>query len=70
MTVFKGADAIRAFLEELDDWLSESVDVYLVGGSAMTVRGLKDQTEDVDLALAVADEFEPVYGTLLSHEFP
>jgi len=51
MTMFKGGEAIEAFLEEFDDWLSESVTVYLLGGSAMTVHGLKDQTEDIDLAL-------------------
>jgi len=42
-TVFKGGEAIKEFLEEFDSWLSESVTVYLLGGSAMTVRGLKDQ---------------------------
>lgn len=39
MTVFKGGEAIKEFLEEFDSWLSESVTVYLLGGSAMTVRG-------------------------------
>ena len=65
MTVFKGYDAIREFLEELDRWLSDSVDVYLLGGSAMTVHGLKDQTEDIDLALGVVTEVERVYLTLI-----
>jgi len=69
MTVFKGGDAIRAFLEEFDTWLSEPVDVYLLGGSAMTVRGLKDQTEDIDLALGVVSEFEHVYQVLQAHGF-
>lgn len=69
MTVFKGDDAIREFLEELDRWLSDSVDVYLLGGSAMTVHGLKDQTEDIDLALGVVTEFEHVYQTLIEEGF-
>jgi hypothetical protein len=69
MTVFKGDEAIRAFLEEFDGWLSESVAVYLLGGSAMTVRGLKDQTEDLDLALGVVSEFEHVYRVLRSQGF-
>jgi hypothetical protein len=69
MTVFKGGDAIRAFLEEFDSWLSEPVDVYLLGGSAMTVRGLKDQTEDIDLALGVVSEFEHVYQALQAQGF-
>jgi hypothetical protein len=69
MTVFKGGEAIRAFLEEFDSWLSEPVTVYLLGGSAMTVRGLKDQTEDIDLALGVVSEFEHVYQALQSQGF-
>jgi hypothetical protein len=69
MTVFNGGDAITEFLEEFDSWLSESVTVYLLGGSAMTVHGLKDQTEDIDLALGVASEFEHVYQTLTSQGF-
>jgi len=32
MTVFKGGEAIRVFLEEFDSWLSEPVTVYLLGG--------------------------------------
>jgi hypothetical protein len=69
MTVFRGDEAIRAFLEEFDSWLSESVAVYLLGGSAMTVRGLKDQTEDIDLALGVVSEFEHVYQVFRSQGF-
>lgn len=69
MTVFKGGEAIREFLEEFDGWLSESVTVYLLGGSAMTVRGLKDQTEDIDLAFGIASEFEHVYQTLKAQGF-
>jgi hypothetical protein len=69
MTVFKGGEAIRVFLEEFDRWLSEPVTVYLLGGSAMTVRGLKDQTEDIDLALGVVSEFEHVYQALQSQGF-
>lgn len=38
MTVFKGDTAIKEFLEQFDNWLSESVTVYLLGGSAMTVN--------------------------------
>ncbi|MFW5900288.1 MAG: hypothetical protein ACOCTH_00745 [Halodesulfurarchaeum sp.] len=69
MTVFKGGEAITSFLEEFDTWLSESVDVFLLGGSAMTVRGLKDQTADIDLALGVVSEFEHVYQSLQERGF-
>jgi len=69
MTVFSGGEAIKDFLKELDSWLSESVDVYLLGGSAMTIQGLKDQTEDIDLALGVVDEFEHIFQTLQERGF-
>lgn len=69
MTVFSGEDAIREFLAEFDEWLSESVNVYLLGGSAMTVHGLKDQTKDIDLALGVTTEFEHVYHVLREQGF-
>ncbi|WP_436909011.1 hypothetical protein [Halosimplex marinum] len=69
MTVFTGGEAIERFLGEFDSWLSESVTVYLLGGSAMTVQGLKDQTEDIDLALSVASEFEHVHQVLQARGF-
>ncbi|ELZ21076.1 hypothetical protein C475_18998 [Halosimplex carlsbadense 2-9-1] len=69
MAVFNGGDAIKEFLAECDSWLSESVEMYLLGGSAMTARGLKDQTEDIDLGLAVTTEFEHVYGVIRDHGF-
>ncbi|MFC6723053.1 hypothetical protein ACFQE1_01330 [Halobium palmae] len=69
MTVFRGEDAIKEFLIEFDSWLTDSVDVYLLGGSAMTIRGLKDQTEDIDLALGVVDEFEHVCQSLEKQGF-
>lgn len=67
--MFTGAEAIRAFLTEFDNWLSEPVTGYLLGGSAMTIRGLKDQTEDVDLALGIGSEFDHVFQALQSQGF-
>lgn len=69
MTVFRGEDAVERFLEAFDGWLSESVGAYLLGGSAMTVRGLTDGTDDVDLALCVVSEFEHVRRSLLEQGF-
>lgn len=69
MTVFRGRDAVESFLEEFDDWLTTSVTVYVLGGSAMTVAGLKDQTEDIDLALGVPAAFEHVVDTLCTEGF-
>lgn len=69
MTVFSGRETIEAFLEEFDSWLSESVQVYLLGGSAMTVHELKDQTKDIDLALGITGEFEHVNQSLQDEGF-
>lgn len=69
MTTFSGEEAVEEFLEEFDGWLSESVEVYLLGGSAMTVRGLQDQTEDIDLALGVAAHFEYVRQSVRNRGF-
>lgn len=69
MTTFTGSEAVQAFLEEFDSWLAEPVTVSLIGGSAMTVQGLKDQTEDIDLALSVVSEFQHVYETLQTQGF-
>jgi len=69
MTTFTGGEAVQAFLEEFDSWLAQPVTVSLIGGSAMTVQGLKDQTEDIDLALGVVSEFEHVVETLQDQGF-
>ena len=44
--------------------------VSLIGGSAMTVQGLKAQTEDIDLALGVVEEFEHVFDRLQAQVSP
>jgi hypothetical protein len=67
--MFDGSTAVERFLEDFDGWLSERVTVYLLGGSAMTIRGLKDRTEDIDLALGVTDEFEHVRRSLRERGF-
>jgi hypothetical protein len=69
VTVFSGGEAVRSVLEQFDDWLSESVRLYLLGGSAMTVQGLWDQTEDIDLAVGVTADFKHVYQTLTNRGF-
>jgi hypothetical protein len=67
--MFDGSTAVERFLEDFDGWLSERVTVYLLGGSAMTIRGLKDRTEDIDLALGVTEEFDHVRRSLRERGF-
>jgi len=69
MSPFSGREAITEFLQDVDDQLDQSVEVYLVGGSAMTAHQLKDQTKDIDLVLGVSAEFELVRDALLDMGF-
>lgn len=69
MSPFSGREAITEFLQDVDDQLDQSVEVYLVGGSAMTAHQLKDQTKDIDLVLGVSEEFELVRDALLDIGF-
>jgi len=69
MSPFSGREAITKFLQDVDDQLDQSVEVYLVGGSAMTAHQLKDQTKDIDLVLGVSAEFGLVRDVLLDMGF-
>lgn len=44
-------DSLQRGLEELGDHLEEPVDVYLLGGGNLILRGLKDATKDVDIVV-------------------
>jgi DNA-binding HxlR family transcriptional regulator len=44
-------DSLRRGLEELGAHLEEPVDVYLLGGGNLILRGLKDSTKDVDIVV-------------------
>jgi len=44
-------DSLRRGLEELGEHLEEPVDVYLLGGGNLILRGLKDSTKDVDIVV-------------------
>jgi len=50
-------DSLRRGLEELGDHLETPVDVYLLGGGNLILRGLKDSTKDVDIVVADGQAF-------------
>ena len=50
-------DSLRRGLGELGDHLETPVDVYLLGGGNLILRGLKDSTKDVDLVVADGQTF-------------
>nr|WP_267164228.1 ArsR family transcriptional regulator [Halovenus salina] len=57
-------DSLRRGLEELGRQLKTPVDVYLLGGGNLILRGLKDSTKDVDLVVEDGQTFFAVAETL------
>jgi len=62
-------DDIKVFLENLDNNLSENITLYLIGGGAMSLKGLKAATVDVDLVVKTKKEFEALKTGLLKIGF-
>ncbi|WP_256290869.1 ArsR family transcriptional regulator [Halobellus inordinatus] len=50
-------DSLQRGLEELGDHLETPVDVYLLGGGNLILRGLKDSTKDVDIVVEDGQTF-------------
>lgn len=69
MREFTTDDDVKEFLEHVDAWLDEPVTVFLVGGTALTIRGLSARTEDIDMAFYVPAHFDHVHETLTTHGF-
>jgi len=57
-------DSLRRGLEALGEQLETPVDVYLLGGGNLILRGLKDSTKDVDLVVEDGQTFVTVAETL------
>ena len=57
-------DSLRRGLEALGEQLETPVDVYLLGGGNLILRGLKDSTKDVDLVVEDGQTFFAVAETL------
>lgn len=69
MREFTTDEDVKTFLEDVDTWLDEPVTVFLVGGTALTIRGLSARTEDIDMAFYVSAHFDHVHETLTTHGF-
>jgi hypothetical protein len=61
--------AIRAQFQELADLLDEEVEVYLIGGGAMTLQELKNATKDIDLLVETAAERERLRQSLMAADY-
>jgi hypothetical protein len=57
-------DSLRRGIEELGDHLETRVDVYLLGGGNLILRGLKDSTKDVDLVVEDGQTFVAIAESL------
>ncbi len=62
--------------DELESWISavankleRECSVYMIGGGAMSFRGLKTATKDVDLIATDKNEFEALDNAILSAGF-
>ncbi len=58
MREMSGAEAIKNEFMFLDKCITEIMNVYLMGGGAMTLRGLKNSTYDLDLLITARHDFE------------
>jgi hypothetical protein len=56
---------IRAELERIDQQLTDSLTVLLIGGGAMAFRDLKTTTNDIDLIVASGDDLGQLQAVLL-----
>lgn len=59
-----GRDYIETELRTIAEQLETSVEAYLVGGGAMSLRNLKETTKDIDLVVTSEDELRRLMGTL------
>jgi len=64
-----GKAAIEAEFEGLDDGLDSDMTVYLMGGGAMTFRGLKNATRDIDLLVPTRRDFETLRDCLYAQGY-
>ena len=62
-------DDINIFLDTLDKSISKKIEVFLIGGGAMALKGLKPATVDVDVVVKTKREFEILKGGLLKIGF-
>jgi hypothetical protein len=49
---------LKQWLEKISKHLHEDVSIYMIGGGAMSFRGLKARTKDIDLIMTSRKEFD------------
>ncbi len=51
---------LKREMERLDGILSDRVNIYIIGGGAMSFQNLKDATKDIDVIVGSGIEMEQV----------
>jgi len=59
-----GREYIKNEFRRIEDGLSESLTVYLIGGGAMALRDLKGATKDIDLVVPDGDGYGQLWAVL------
>ena len=57
-------DSLLMGLEELGEALTDEINVYLLGGANLILRGLKDTTKDIDVVVEDKKTFRVLVGAL------
>jgi len=60
---------IKELFNEIDENLTNKVNVYIIGGAALLFEGLKPATKDIDLILREKDEFNFFIKSLTKMNF-
>lgn len=55
---------VELFFAELDHALSKKTNVYVIGGAALLMRGMKEVTKDIDIVVAKKQEFLDIQHAL------
>ena len=61
--------AIRQQFSELAELIDDDLTVYLIGGGALTLEGLKNATKDIDLIVRDESELKQLWSVLRSAEY-
>lgn len=60
---------IENLLKEMESYMEEKVQIYIIGGAALLEQGLKPATKDIDMVVATREEFVQVQKALEKYGF-
>ncbi len=69
MREMNSRESIKVEFISIDEEIDNEMTVYLMGGGAMTFRGLKNATYDLDLLVTTRDDFEILRDLLLELDY-